>query len=287
MKEQRLIVWLTLGIILLVLLNLPQSISRQAKAALREGIAPLHSLLSGFTRKAREGVNSIRGLGGLMRENQTMITEVARLRSEVRSLKFLESENIALRHQLNFTAQSPRRLLACEVIARDISGWWQTIRLGKGSADGIAPNMAVMTSVGLVGKTLDVSPRTSDVLLLSDPSCKISAQIIRTGLFGIVSGQGTSVRGQVVCLMDFVNKATPVKPGDEVVSSGLGGVFPKGLLLGYVEKVFTDRTGLYQKAYVIPKADIGGLDYVFVVKEDSNPIEELLRKKGLSISGSL
>lgn len=266
----------------MVVLNLPDSMTRHVKSAVREGLAPLQAALSSTSRKTRESLEAIRGIGGLVKENEKMSGELVRLRNELRQREALEKENIALRQQLAFARRTTRDVIPCEVIARDISGWWQTVRLGKGRADGVEVNMAVVTSDGLVGKTVAVSPRTADVLLLSDPGCKVSAQITRTGAFGIVSGRGTSWKGQASCEIEFVNKNTSTRAGDEVVTSGLGGVFPKGLLIGYIDHVDMDKSGLYQVAQVVPRADLGGLDYIFVVAERSDPVEELLRTKGLT-----
>lgn len=271
--------WVVLAAALLAVLNLPQDVSGQAKAVVREGVAPLQGAVSGVGRFFRESFRSIRGIGDLVSENRKMAEELVLLRNEVRDLRALEKENEALREQLQFAIRFGRNLIPCEVIARDITGWWQTIRLGKGTFDGVAPDMGVITSEGLAGRTVDVSSRTCDVLLISDPSCKVSAQIVRTGAFGIVAGRGVSGGGRVACEMRFINKNLPVLPGDEVVTSGLGGIFPKGLLIGYVEKVYTDESGLYQRADVLPKADLGAISYVFVVSEQRNPVEEYLRRR--------
>lgn len=211
-----------------------------------------------------------------------MSAELIHLRNEARDLRLLENENIELRRQLDFVRRTPRKLIPCEVIARDISGWWHTIRLNRGSGDGLVSPMAVMTMDGLVGRTVDVSLRTADVLLISDPSCKVSARIVRTGSFGLVSGTGETGAGRVLCTMEFMNKNVPILEGDEVVTSGLGGVFPTGLLIGYVEKVYRDKTGLFQRADVVPKADLGVLNYVFAVADEGGEIDEYLRRKPLS-----
>ncbi len=279
MRDNSLIVWVALIAILLVVLNLPEPVSGRAKAAFREGVAPLQGALTSLSRTVSESVRSIRGIGGLVAENRQMAEELVRLRNEVRDLRALEKDNAELREQLQFLRGGNRPLVPCEVIARDITGWWQTIRLGKGSTDGIAPNMAVITSDGLVGRTVDVSLRTCDVLLISDPSCKVSARIARTGSFGLVNGAGPSGSGQKTCQMQFVNKDVPVLAGDEVITAGLGGVFPKGLLVGYVDQVRKDDSGLYQEASIIPKADLGTLTYVFVIAEQGNPIDDYLRQK--------
>jgi rod shape-determining protein MreC len=270
MRDRSIVLWVVLGAVLLVVLNLPASVSIRAKGMLREVVAPLQGALSGFSRWVGESVRSVRGIGGLVRENQQMSAELVRLRNEVRDLQALSSDNAELREQLQFTAQAKRRLTPCEVIARDITGWWETIRLSKGVSDGVSMDMAVITSDGLIGKTVDVSARTCDVLLISDPGCKVSARIVRTGAFGIVTGSGPAKSGQAACHMEFINKNVPVLPGDEVVTSGLGGVFPKGLLIGYVDKIYKDETGLFQRADIIPNADLGMLAYVFVVAEQGD-----------------
>jgi rod shape-determining protein MreC len=280
MRDRSIVLWVILGAVLLVVLNLPGAVSGQVKAVLREGISPLQGALSGCSRWVRESVRSVRGIGGLMRENQQMSAELVRLRNEVRDLQGLSQDNAELREQLQFVAQAKRRLTPCEVIARDITGWWETIRLSKGSSDGVSMDMAVITSEGLIGKTVDVSSRTCDVLLISDPVCKVSARIARTGAFGVVSGIGPARSGQAACRMEFINKNVPVLPGDEVVASGLGGIFPKGLLIGCVEKITMDETGLFQRADIIPKADLGMLTYVFVVAEQGNAVDEYLKKVG-------
>jgi rod shape-determining protein MreC len=207
-----------------------------------------------------------------------MAAELLRLRNQLREMKTIEQENIQLRNQLGYLQRVDRRLLPCEVIGRDVSGWWQTVRLGKGVADGVEPDRAVVTANGLVGRTIDVSVRTADVLLISDPTCKVSARITRTGAFGVVRGNGVAWDGRASCRMDFINKNLSVRPGDEVVTSGLGGVFPKGLLIGYVETVQRDSSGLYQQAQILPKASLGMLTYVFVVSEE-DAAAELLREK--------
>jgi rod shape-determining protein MreC len=278
MREKSLIVWIVLIAALLAVLNLPDSVSGKVKAAFRDVLAPLQSGVSTLTQRTRERIQSLRGYGRLLKENEKMSVQLALLRNEVRSLKSLQDENAQLRRYLRFEEQSSRQLMACNVIGRDLTGWWQTVRLGKGSVDGIERDMAVITPEGLVGRTIDVSVRTADVLLITDPGCKVSARISRTGSFGVLSGRGIRPSGAGGCELDFINKNVAVQAGDEVVTSGLGGVFPKGLLIGYADKVVADESGLFQRTEVVPSADIGRLQYVFVVIEASDPVEQYLRR---------
>ena len=265
MRQRNLTIWLGLLALLLAVLNLPPAASQSVKNLVRETIAPLQESMTDLLRSLREGVTSVRGLGGLVEENKRLSQEVVRLLAQQRENKVLQRENEDLRRQLGFVARAAEDLVAGEVVSRSRDGWWSTLRINKGASDGLKPEQAVISMDGLVGKTVSVSERTADVLLLSDPTCRVAAQILRTGSFGLVAGRGPSWEGQVVCRMEFINKNVPIVPGDEVITSGLGGVFPKGLLIGYVDRVYTDRTGLYQYADIISQADLGLLQYVFAV----------------------
>ncbi len=264
--ERRYTIWVLLALLLLALLNLPDAVSQGIKNAVRAALAPLQESVSRTGLRLREGWATVRGLGGLAGENQRMAAELARLLGEVRDLKNLERENEKLRGALEFSSRARRDLIPAEVIARSREGWWQTLRINKGSDQGVAVDQAVISVDGLVGRVASVSDRTADVLMLSDPTCQVSAQILRTAAFGIVSGRGPQWDGSVVCRMEFINKNIPVQPGDEVITSGLGGIFPRGLLVGYVDRIATDRTGLFQSADIISKADLGMVQVVFTVR---------------------
>lgn len=277
MNRRGLSIWLILGTALLVALNLPESVSHGGKSAIREFLAPLQQLVARIHYGSRQWINTVRGLGDMAVDNLHMAAELTRLRTELRYLEALEQENIALRAQLGFLSRPDRELIPAEVIGRDISSWWQTVRIGKGLAEGVEASMAVVTPDGLLGRTKNVSVGTADVLLISDPSSRISALLTRSGAHGILKGRGTSARGLPILRMEFINKDIEVRPGDEVVTSGLGGTFPRGLLIGYVERAQRDESGLYQLAEVVPSADIGRASYCFVVAESPDPVEALFR----------
>lgn len=272
--------WVLLLVCLFLIFALPKSVVNRGRAYLCEAAYPLQSCLSVISSRSKEALDVLRGIGGTVKHNREMATELVWLRNKVRDLRAVESENAALRAQLNFIQQDRRELIAAEVVGRDISGWWQTIRLGSGLAQGVRTNSAVITPDGLVGRVVSVSSQTADVLLISDPGCRVAVRLPRTGAFGVLSGRGVAWNGRAFCRVNFLNKDLPVRVGDEVVTSGLGGVFPKGLLIGYVEKIFMDRSGLYQYADVLPKTDLGQLSYVFVVYQEVDSVVELLRQKG-------
>ena len=124
-----------------------------------------------------------------------------------------------------------------------------------------------------IGRTGSVSAFGAEVILASDPACKISARIRRTGSFGLVTGRGVNLKGHPLARMQFIHKDTPVHVGDEVVTSGLGGVFPNELLVGYIESVSVDEAGLYQVAEILPQAVVRLTDAVFVTAAGGKEME--------------
>jgi len=272
LKKRNKITGLAVFVLLLVLFSLPERALAPPKNGVRSVFAPVQRLLSGGVRRIRTGVNAVVGLGGLAEKNRELSAEIIRLQAAERAYQTLERENRILRRQLHYYRSSGFELIPCEVIARGISGWWRSARLSKGLRHGVVAAQAVVSPDGLIGKTVEAGPFSSEVLLISDPDCRISARIARTGSFGLVRGRGSDARGRPVCAMSLINRDIEVRIGDEVVTSGLGGVFPAGIRIGYVESVERDESGLYQQAGVVPAADLGLLEFVFVVKKKTQEV---------------
>lgn len=258
------------GLLLIVAFVLPSSLSLKGKGVVRGGVAPAERGTSGFVQRLSEAVSAIRGMGGAVEENRELSQELVRIQAELNKLRDVEAENLRLRRAFEFRRKQPRPMIPCDVVSRNISGWWNTVRIGKGTGDGIRNNHAVISPDGFVGKTIEVSKRTAEVLLLCDPACRVSARIERANTFGLVRGGGVNLWGHPVARMDFIDKDTEVRVGDEVVTSGLSGegdVSPKGVHIGYITKVHRDDSGLFQYAEIAPSATVSLLDYVFVISE--------------------
>jgi rod shape-determining protein MreC len=270
MKDRRWIALCAIGLIVLAMMNLPDSASLRVKGAVRDGISPLQAGLRGGVRELQDVFRYIRGLRDMAKENRGLSEEIVYLRGEMRMAHELERDNQMMRDLLGFVRRVPNRLISCEVIGRDGTGWWQTARLDKGALAGVAEERAVITTDGLIGRTVSVSDRTADVKLLSDPSCKVSVRLSRSGVFGVTAGLGAKPGEQPACRMDFISKTASVEEGDEVVTSGLGGVFPKGLLVGHVVRVETEPAGLYQTAWIDSAAKLGELEYAFVAATEAD-----------------
>ena len=258
------------GLAVLAMMNLPDSASRRVKGAVRDGISPLQGVLRGGVRELQDIVRYIQGIRDIAQENRGLSEEIVYLRGQMRMANELARDNQMLRDLLGFVQRFPNKLISCEVIGRDSTGWWQTARLDKGALAGVAEGRAVITTDGLIGRTVSVSDRTADVLLLSDPSCKVSVRLSRSGVFGVAAGLGVKPGEQPACRMDYILQTADVHEGDEVVTSGLGGLFPKGLLVGNVVRVEMDAAGLYQTAWIDSAAKLGELEYAFVAATEKD-----------------
>lgn len=263
------------GALLVLAFVLPGSCSQKGKGAVRTGMAPAERGTSGLAHRLSEAAAAIRGMGGAVEKNRELSHELVRLQSELNTLRDAEAENERLRRAFKFYRQRPGSLIPCDVTSRNISGWWNSVRVGKGSSDGVEDGHAVVSPDGLVGKTVEVSKHTAEVLLVSDSAFRVSAKVKEANTFGLVRGMGANLKGQPVARMDFISKDAAINVGDEVVTSGLSGetgIFPKGVHIGYIVDVDRDSAGLYQSAELAPSATEGLLDYVFVVASDTGEV---------------
>jgi rod shape-determining protein MreC len=258
------------GLLLLVAFVLPPAPTLTGKSAVRNTVAPAERGAAGIGQRLSEAVSAIRGIGGAVEKTRELDLQNNELKTKLEELQEIEEENRRLRQALRFSQKQSFSMIPCEVTSRSISGWWNTVRIGKGTADGIRKNGAVISPDGLVGKVIEVSRSTAVVLLVCDPACRVSARIRRANTFGLVRGMGVNLRGHPVARMDFIDKDTEIRVGDEVVTSGLsgeGGASPRGLHIGYITKVQRDESGLYQYAEIAPSATVSLLDYLLVVSE--------------------
>lgn len=225
-------------------------------------------LLSPVTRSGHAVKSSIGSLGKdlmtldqLQVEYERVLAENRRLRAENNGLRDLQQDNDHLREVLGYRERSSFRLVPAAVLGHDASEWWNTVKINKGSKDGIGPDMPVITDRGLVGKTTAVSANLSEVMLVSDENCKVAAKVEGTKEQGISAGVRS---GSGEMRLTFLNKLADLQPGQKVYTAGVsGGIFPSGIALGTV-KSFRARE-LDGEAVLEPSADLGGVEEVFVI----------------------
>jgi rod shape-determining protein MreC len=199
-------------------------------------------------------------------------------------LRLVREENLQLRHeaavrerrisQLEEQALETQRLqgllairesyqadfLAARVVGRDTSNWFKTILIDRGTSSGVRRNLPVIAPDGLVGRVLEVTPTMSKVQLITDPVSAAGGLIQRTRVTGVVSGGlGTGLQ------VRYLPQLADVAVGDEIITSGLGGVFPKGIPLGRVTAVERRSGALFQEAILQPKVDLSRLEEILIL----------------------
>jgi rod shape-determining protein MreC len=277
--------WLAVFALVLAALaawNLPRlTAGERLESALRDGLAPLQEAAHDGATRFREAVRYLRGLGDLVSENRALRREAEALRSRLAVLEEAEDRSRTYQELLGFAKAQPRELVACEVVGRDASGWWQSVRIDKGEEDGVRAPRAVIAYPGaLAGRTVKTSKHTAEVLLASDPKAAVSVRVGNParpsgqGVFGVMKGLGGAEgEGGADCVVEFLSNSAELAVGDEVKTSGLGGVYPKGIRVGKVTRIEPEPAGLYRRAWVKTDADISRVEYLFVVQdaEDATP----------------
>jgi len=228
--------------------------------------------VSSLPLKAVTGaVHSVKGMRerviltkNLREENLSLRKEIASLKAERREAEEIARENARLRDLLDFRERRSFPTLLSHVIGGDPTNSFQTIFIDKGKKAHLSPGMAVVTAGGIVGQIMKVAPTTSQVLLMTDNNSSVDVLIERSRAKGILTGW----RGEV-CQIKYLGRTEDVQVGDMVITSGLGGVFPKGIEVGTVKEVEKKSWGVFQRAYVYPSVDFGKLEEVLVVRESA------------------
>jgi rod shape-determining protein MreC len=231
------------------------------------GLSPVQGFLSKVGLSTLTFFQGMFDYGRVLDENEILREEIARRDHQGYQLLELQKENHRLREMLGFKIRVEYSLLPAEVIARDPSHWFETITINKGYADGVEKDMAVVTASGLVGNVFFVSRNSSQVLMLTDSRRAVSALIQRSrepGTIGII--EGFPEQTGFLKMINLPPEAN-IQKGDTIISSGLGGVFPKGLVIGHVIEVGKDQYGLLQQALVHPAVNFNRLEEVFIVIE--------------------
>jgi len=207
----------------------------------------------------------------LYQENQTLRTTNDELKNQLAQMTEKAAENERLRAMVAYQSQANSlRLVAASVVGRDSATWTRTILINRGSSAGVLINMPVVTTQGLVGHVTESFSGTARVQLLTDPRSAAGGlvQRIQSRAVGIVEGR---VQNTSLLRMRNLTRDADVIKGDKVVTSGFGGIFPKGLLVGEVIDVLDDEGGLLKNAIIRPAVDFSRLEDVFVITSVTLP----------------
>jgi rod shape-determining protein MreC len=196
------------------------------------------------------------------RENERLTAELAAMRTNQSRLVELETENRHLSDLLSLNDALGGGSLAANVIGSDANGLARTLVIAQGSSSGLRRDMAVLSFQGVVGKIIAVSPHASRVLLIDDHNSALDAFDQRTRARGIIAG---IVDDGIT--MKYVERSQDVRPGDVIITSGLDGIFPRGLLIGTIKGVHGEGPGMFLNVTITPAVDFRGLEQVLVVTQ--------------------
>lgn len=223
-------------------------------------IAPIQAGVTKITSPFYHTSRSIGELLTMRSENRRLKKEVARLRKEVVDLTELERENRKLRKLIGFAEKASFRIAPAQVIGKSTSDWQANVILDKGWSDGIRKNMPVVVTEGLAGQIVAVASHASQAQLLIDQKSGVGAQIQETSETGIAQGE---LGGGLKLL--YIKKDSKAEKGDKVITSGLGGVFPKGIFIGVIVTVKKSEYALHKEIKVKPVVDFTRLEEVLII----------------------
>lgn len=224
-------------------------------------VTPLQYAVSRAAQPVVKFVGDLGEISQLRTENERLEQENAELRRQIVLLQEAEIQNEILRRELNFKEAVPNyELLAAEVIGHDSSNLLQYLILDRGADDGIERNMPVISGEGLVGRISEVSSNSAKVMLITSPSSSVGALVQRSRATGIVQGNL-----QNSLEMRYIQLDADVAPGDLVLTSGLGGNFPKRLVIGQIVKVEHQEVDMFQQATLVPAVNLKDLEVVMIM----------------------
>lgn len=259
--------YLALGAVVfaaVLVLSLPASATARLKLVVGSWFLPLIGLAGAAQQLPADLADSVLPRRELLKQIDTLRRENQQLKTQAVQTTAIARENDQLRTLFNWQRQSPWKLKLANVVMRDPANWWRTVQISLGTRDGLRENLPVITSAGLVGRVSSVSLTRAQVVLIGDPNCRVSALVENaahdTGVL-LASGPLDTSLVQLTYLASSAN----LKSGQSVVTSGLGGVFPKGIPIGQIVDTRSVEFGLYTEARVKLNASLGSLEQVWVL----------------------
>lgn len=226
----------------------------------KDATAPVEVFFSGVSGNTSSFFSGIFQLGKLQQQNAKLSDTVNQLQAQVAQLSEDKKENNRLKALLGFTTAHNFNYVSASVIGYDPSNIRGNLTIDKGTNDKLANGMAVISDGFLIGRIDSCGPKTCRIKLVTDPESAIPVVLQNSNTSGIANGEiGYGLSMQKIPQGETINK------GDVVISSGLGGDIPKGLIIGTVERVQKQENALFVSADIRPSADLSSLSRIIVI----------------------
>ena len=229
-------------------------------------ITPVQKFNTSAVAWFRDKADYFNGISELQDENEELKRELEETKIELNRLEMVQQENDSLTGLLDVRSRySQYTMVAANIIAKDTGNWYDAFTIDKGSKDGLAKDMVVLTGEGLVGRIRQCGYNYAIVTSIIDDTDAISAKSLRTDDLGYISGD---LSNKGMCKMEYIDNTAEITEGDEVITSNLSEIFPPGITIGYIQEVSSDSSALTKQAAVKPAVDFKHLDSVMVITAD-------------------
>jgi rod shape-determining protein MreC len=259
--------YLALGAVVLVamlVMSLPASATARFKLVISSWFLPLFGLANAAQQLPADLADSALPRRTLLQQIYSLRQENEQLKAQQIQAVATARENDQLRALLGWEKQVPWKLKLANVVMRDPANWWRSVEIDLGSRDGLRVNLPVLTADGLVGRISSVRLTSSQVVLIGDPNCRVSALVENTTHdIGVLNASGP--RDPSLVELGYLTSGANLQPGQSVISSGLGGIFPKGIPIGTIVDAQSIEFGLATEARVKLSANPGALEQVWVL----------------------
>jgi len=235
---------------------------------MKDGYVPVNSKIVKIIRSIKEYLNGITHLNQIIAENKRLKEQLDKLSSDRITIEEIKSENRKLKELLGLKNQieTVADYEVARVTLRSSEAWLSYFIIDKGLKDGIRKNMVVVNNQGLIGSIVDCGLNWAKVETLLDADFSASAMIVRTRDIGVVRGN-LNLMGKGLCELKYISKDSKVKVNDVVITSGMGEIFPKGIVIGKIVQVKNDKFELTKNIIIKPAVDIENIEYVMVLKK--------------------
>jgi rod shape-determining protein MreC len=254
-----------MGAALLLMAESNTGLMMGLRGGVQTALLPIESTMASAMQGVSGAIATVTQIGSLEAQNQALQTEVGTLQRQLDQLRLSAAEDAQLRDALGFKETNDFKVLAAQVVGRDPDGLLQYATIDRGSRDGLSAGMVVVSGRGLVGRIAAVDSSSARVQLLIDGDARANAVVVSSQVNGTISGTGQQALLFNVAPAGGDAEGNLPKVGDQVLTSGLGGTFPRGLLIGTVAQFDKVDYALTQTAELLPAVDFSRLQVVLVI----------------------
>lgn len=235
-------------------------------------VSPIQKAFFNIGKSIENSIRFISEIKTLKQHNEELVKRLDELKEENRQLRALKNENMRLREMLGLKQKfDDFDIVGAQIIGKEPGNWFNVFTIDKGTADGLENKCAVITSKGLVGYIYDIRSNSAKVMSIIDSDSAVSALLVRTRDIAVVKGD-LQLQHEALCKMTYISEEADIVVGDSIITSGLGGIYPKGLLIGKVKQILKEPHEIAQYAIIEPEVDFKRLEEVFVIKK-ANPTD--------------